>query len=79
LQIFCTQDLKRRARLPPRRSRESFGPVRRLIAEQEALCALFAAPRAVAARERTQALVTIAQAVTTYRARKSARLLDMTI
>ena len=77
--IFCTAELEPRKNLVTKAIRENHpGLFQRLIAEQERVCALIARRRAVATRERTAALVTIAlEIINRYRAEKNQRgLLD---
>jgi ATP-dependent helicase/nuclease subunit A len=79
LEIFCTKELKPRARVATNAIRAADPKLfRRLTEEQKRVCALVDRRRAIFARDRTAALVTIASAVIArYRAEKDRRgLLD---
>ena len=81
LQIFCTSppELKKRKSLVTKAIQERHPQLfQRLMSEQERVCALLERRRAVAARDRTACLLTIAHAVLSrYRAEKDRRgLLD---
>jgi ATP-dependent helicase/nuclease subunit A len=77
--VFCTADLEPRKNIVTKAIRERHPSLfQRLLAEQERVCALIVRRRAVEARERTAALVTIAaEVIARYRAEKNRRgLLD---
>jgi ATP-dependent helicase/nuclease subunit A len=79
LSIFCTADLKPRARVATNAIRDNHRIwFDRLKNEQDRVCALLARRRAVETRERTAALVTIVmEVIARYRAEKERRgLLD---
>ena len=79
LQVFCTSELAPRKAILTKKSAESHPDwAARLQAEQGRVCNLLARERALACRDRTAALVTIANAVIArYRAEKDRRgLLD---
>ncbi|MEJ0073897.1 MAG: double-strand break repair helicase AddA [Alphaproteobacteria bacterium] len=79
LSIFCTADLKPRARVATNTIRDNHRIwFDRLKNEQDRVCALIARRRAIEARERTGALITIAaEVIARYRAEKERRgLLD---
>jgi ATP-dependent helicase/nuclease subunit A len=79
LSIFCTADLKPRARVATNAIRDNHRIwFDRLKNEQDRVCALIARRRAVETRERTAALVTIVmEVIARYRAEKERRgLLD---
>jgi len=77
LKIFCTTELEPRKNLLTKKLAERHPDwLERLAAEQTRVCALLARERALAARARTAALVTIAKAVIDrYRAAKEQRAL----
>ena len=77
LRIFCTAELNRAKTSSPRRSPKIIPTwFDRLIAEQDRVCALIARERALAARDRTKALVTIAaDVIARYHAEKERRAL----
>ncbi|MFN3658248.1 MAG: double-strand break repair helicase AddA [Pseudolabrys sp.] len=61
LKVFCTSELEPRKNIVTKKiADESPAWLARLMAEQERVCAVLARERAVQARERTRALVTIA-------------------
>jgi ATP-dependent helicase/nuclease subunit A len=77
--IFCTAELEPRKNIVSKGIREGNPSLfQRLLAEQERVCALIARRRAIEARERTAALVTIAhEVIARYRVEKNRRgLLD---
>jgi len=79
LKIFCTAEYEPRKNLITRRLAERHPDwLERLLAEQRRVCALLVRERALNARERTRALVTIAkEVIDRYRAEKDRRsLLD---
>ena len=79
LEIFCTAELEPRKNMATKATQNRHPQLfQRLLAEQERVCALLAKCRAVAARDRTASLLTIADAVLSrYRAEKDRRgLLD---
>ena len=79
LRIFCTAELAPRKSLLTKKLAETHPHwLARLLAEQDRVCALIARRRAIAARDRTAALMVIASAVITrYQAEKDRRgLLD---
>jgi len=75
LKIFCTAELAPRKRVVTDKvAKASPHWQERLIAEQDRVCKLLARERAVAARDRTHALVTIAsEVIARYRAEKDRR------
>ena len=75
LPVFCTGDGTARANIVTKRIRDRHPELcRRFVEEQERFCALLERRRAVVARTRTGALLTIANAVIArYRADKEAR------
>jgi ATP-dependent helicase/nuclease subunit A len=77
LKIFCTAEREPRKRiLTDRLAKAQPDWADRLIAEQQRLCALLERERALAARERTRALVTIAaEVIARYRLEKERRAL----
>jgi ATP-dependent helicase/nuclease subunit A len=77
LKIFCTTELEQRKNIVTKKIAERHPDwLALLIDEQARVCALLAREKALAARERTRALVTIAAAVITrYRAEKERRAL----
>jgi ATP-dependent helicase/nuclease subunit A len=77
--VFCTAELEPRKNIVSKGIREKNAALfQRLLAEQGRVCALIARRRAIEARERTAALVTIAhEVIARYRAEKTRRgLLD---
>ena len=72
LKVFCTAELKPRKTSSPSRSPRNIPTgLTRLMAEQDRVCQLLARERAVAARDRTSALVTIAaEVIKRYRRRE---------
>ncbi len=79
LKVFCTAELKPRAIIVTKKIGESHPDwLARLLAEQTRVCALIARERALAARERTRALITIAaEVIARYKSEKERRgLLD---
>jgi ATP-dependent helicase/nuclease subunit A len=79
LSVFCTADLKKRERVATTYIRDNHPALfRRLLAEQDRVCALIARRRAVETRERTGALIAIAaEVIARYRVEKDRRgLLD---
>ena len=79
LAIFCTTKLERRENIVTKAIQERHPQLfQRLLAEQERVCALLERRRAVAARDRTACLLTIAHAaLSRYREEKDKRgLLD---
>jgi ATP-dependent helicase/nuclease subunit A len=77
LRVFCTAELKPRKNIVTKTIAQNYPDwLARLIAEQERVCELLARERALNARERTRALVTIAaQVIGRYRAEKERRAL----
>jgi ATP-dependent helicase/nuclease subunit A len=73
--IFCTAELEPRKNIVTKAIRDNHpGLFQRLLAEQERVCALIARRRAVATRERTAALMTVAaEVIARYRAEKDRR------
>jgi ATP-dependent helicase/nuclease subunit A len=79
LSIFCTAELEPRKNIVTKTVRDNHpGLFQRLLAEQERVCGLITRRRAVATRERTAALMTVAaEVIIRYRAEKDRRgLLD---
>ena len=79
LQVFCRADLLPRRHIVTNAIRDAYPEMfARLVAEQQRVCALLGRRRAIIARDRTAALITIADAVIKrYRAAKERRgLLD---
>jgi ATP-dependent helicase/nuclease subunit A len=79
LKLFCTTELKPRKNILTKKLGEQHPDwFERLVAEQERVCQLLARERALAARERTRALVTIAADVIARYAKEKERraLLD---
>ena len=79
LKIFCTAEFEPRKNIITRRLAERHPDwLERLLAEQRRICALLERERALNARERTRALITIAkEVIDRYRAEKDRRsLLD---
>ena len=77
LRVFCTAELSPRKNLVTKAiALEHPGLVERLRAEQDRVCALLARERAVAARDRTRALITLAaEVIARYGAEKDRRAL----
>ncbi len=77
LKLFCTAELEPRKRiLTDKLAKAHPDWAERLIAEQSRVCRLLERERALAARERTRALVTIAaEAIARYRTEKERRAL----
>ena len=77
LKVFCTADLMPRKNIVTKKIADRHPDwLARLIAEQERLCRLLARERALAACERTRALVTIAaEVIARYRREKERRAL----
>jgi ATP-dependent helicase/nuclease subunit A len=77
LKIFCRADLKPRDNIVTKKIAERHPEwLERLMAEQQRICALIDRERAIAARERTRALVTIAaEVIARYRTEKERRAL----
>jgi ATP-dependent helicase/nuclease subunit A len=77
LEIFCTKELSPRKSIVTGAIRDGNPSLfQRMLAEQERVCALVARRRAIAARGRTSALMTVAWAVIgRYRAEKDRRAL----
>jgi ATP-dependent helicase/nuclease subunit A len=77
LKVFCTAELKPRANVITKSLAKDYPQwLERLMAEQDRVCQLLARERAVAARDRTSALVTIAaEVIKRYAAEKDRRAL----
>jgi ATP-dependent helicase/nuclease subunit A len=77
LKMFCTSELMPRRNIITKKLAERHPEwLERLMAEQRRVCSLLDRERAVAARERTRALVTIAaEVIARYRAEKERRAL----
>ena len=74
LKVFCTAELEPRKNIVTKKIADKHPDwLARLIAEQERVCKLLERERALAARERTRALVTIAaDVIARYRAKRNA-------
>jgi ATP-dependent helicase/nuclease subunit A len=77
LRVFCTAELEPRKNIVTKKIADKHPDwLERLLAEQERVCALIARERALAARDRTKALVTIAaEVIARYAAEKQRRAL----
>jgi len=77
LKVFCTTELEPRKNIVTKKLAEKHPDwLARLMAEQERVCKLIARERALAARDRTKALITIAtDVITRYAAEKQRRAL----
>ena len=77
LKVFCTTELKPRANIVTKKIAEKHPDwLARLVDEQDRVCKLLARERALAARDRTKALVTIAaEVIARYKDEKERRAL----
>jgi ATP-dependent helicase/nuclease subunit A len=77
LKVFCTTELKPRANIVTKKIAEKHPDwLARLVDEQDRVCKLLARERALAARDRTKALVTIAaEVIARYKLEKERRAL----
>jgi ATP-dependent helicase/nuclease subunit A len=77
LKVFCTTELKPRANIVTKKIAEKHPDwLARLVDEQDRVCKLLARERALAARDRTKALVTIAaEVIARYKHEKERRAL----